>query len=159
VFRSGLRPEEEGHILRAERLTATTAAATGIALALTGCAGEGSHANKLRPPAPIVISASIGKDHIAVSPRRFGAGPIQLVVTNQTDRSQQITLASADEPGVDRAGIRQRTGPINPRDTARMDAEVARGVYTVHTDAKGIRPARLKVGARRATSQNDLLLP
>jgi hypothetical protein len=146
-------------MLRADRLTATTAAALGIVVTLSGCAGEEHHRNELRPPSPIVITASISKQRVSVSPRRFGAGPITLVVTNQTDRSQQITLETADEPGAQHAGVRQVTGPINPRDTASLDADVSRGTYTVRTAGRGIDPARLRVGARRASAQNDLLLP
>jgi hypothetical protein len=146
-------------MLRPERVSVTTAATVALAATLSGCAGSEQRDNQPRPPAPIVITASISKDHVSASPRRFGAGPITLVVTNQTDRSQQITLETADRPGADHAGIRQQTGPINPRDTASLDADVGRGTYTVRTASEAISPARLRVGARRASAQNDLMLP
>ena len=58
-----------------------------IALAtafVAGCGSDTSYRNEPRPASPIVVTASINKDAVAVSPRRFGAGPITLIVTNQT---------------------------------------------------------------------------
>jgi hypothetical protein len=126
---------------------------------LAGCGAETTHVNDARPPAPIVITASIAKGEVSVSPRVFGAGPITLIVTNQTDRSQQITLETSDAPGSGKPGIRQETGPINPRDTARLTANVEQGSYRVHVKGNGIRAATLDVGDPRKTSQQDLLLP
>jgi hypothetical protein len=127
-------------------------------LALAACAGDGPRRNQPRPPAPIVVSGSIGKDRVSVSPARFGAGPISLIVVNQTDASQQITLESNDPIGT-RPGLRQETAPINPRDTGTLMADVEPGRYLVHVGGDAIRPARIRVGARRASTQNQLLQP
>src|SRR4051812_29833713 len=89
-----------------------TAAFACVAAVATGCGDTSSHKNDPRPPAPIVVTASVSNDGISISPRRFGAGPIQLVVTNQTDASQEIRLET-DELGGTKAGITQETGPIN----------------------------------------------
>ena len=95
---------------------------------------------------------------VSVSPRSFGAGPISLVVTNQTNTAQRITLESADKAGSG-PGLRQETAPISPRDTATLKADVKPGRYTVHVGGGGIAAARLQVGSQRASAQNDLLQP
>ena len=59
-----------------------------------GCGSSGSYKNAPRPPSPIVITAAIVPHQVSVSPRRFGAGPITLIVTNETSASQQLTLRS-----------------------------------------------------------------
>jgi hypothetical protein len=130
-----------------------------VVLAIAGCGGDDEkYANRPRPPAPIDVVASISNDGITVSPRRFGAGPITVLVTNQTGAAQRVTLESIDRIG-EGPGIAQETSPINPRDTARLSADVRPGRYRLHVDVADIRAARLSVGPRRATSQDELLLP
>lgn len=126
-----------------------------VALLAAGCGGDTSYSNQRRPPAPIVITASINKDQVAVSPRRFGAGPVDLVITNQTDAAQQITFETA---GGD-AGFTQQTGPINPKDTATLKADLEPGRVTVRVQGDGVAAARLTVGPKRASAQDDLLQP
>lgn len=136
----------------------TAVALTGaVALGAAGCGSEDDYANEPRPPAPIVVTAAITKDGVSVSPSSFGAGPISLIVTNQTDTSQRITLETQDASSG--PGIRQSTGPINPRDTATLKADVPEGTYTVGVGAGGVEPATLEVGDERASAQNDLLQP
>jgi hypothetical protein len=129
-----------------------------IALAtafVAGCGSDTSYRNEPRPASPIVVTASINKDAVAVSPRRFGAGPITLIVTNQTGASQQLTL----EINNGEAGFKGRTGPINPRDTGQLKADLGSGTYSVHVDGNAIRPARLTVGRDRPSAQTALLQP
>ena len=123
-----------------------------------GCGEEEDYPNNARPPSPIVISASINSGEVSVSPREFGAGPVTLIVANETERAQEITLET-DEIGGSAPGIRQRTGPINPGDTASLNAELARGTYRVSVAGQGIDAAALKVGAERESAQNELLQP
>ena len=136
------------------------AMATGVALLIAGCGGsdDSNYANEPRPPAPIVVSASIGSDKVSVSPRRFGAGPVTLIVTNQTGQSRELTLET-DEIGGSTPGIEQNSGPINPGDTASLKADLKRGTYRVAVDGKQIAAARLNVGAERESAQNELLQP
>ena len=141
--------------MRARRSRAGAAAIAG-ALALAGCGTTTERRNEPRPPTRIVITGSISPDRVSVSPRRFGAGPISLVVANLTDTSQQVTLESSNRL---RPGIRQQTAPINPRDTAELRADLATGRYTVRVSGGGIAAATLRVGKRRPSAQNDLLQP
>jgi hypothetical protein len=130
-----------------------------LALGVAACGGGGGdYKNELRPPSPIVVTASVSKDQVSVSPRRLGAGPISLIVTNQTGASQQVTIESDTTPGSG-PGVRQETAPINPRDTATLKADVAPGTYRVHVVGDGIRAATFQVGKSRPSAQNDLLQP
>jgi hypothetical protein len=122
---------------------------------VSGCGSDTSYRNEPRPPSPIVVTASINKNAVAVSPKHFGAGPITLIVTNQTGASQQLTV----EINNGQAGFKGRTGPINPRDTGQLKGDLGRGTYSVHVDGDAIRPAQLTVGRERASAQNDLLQP
>jgi hypothetical protein len=139
-----------------------TAAATLLVLAavaaVAGCGTSTDYKNDPRPPALIVLTASIDDQRVSVSPRAFGAGPISLIVSNQTSTSQRVTLESADKAGSG-PGLRQETAPISPRDTATLKADVKPGRYTVHVRGDGIAAARLRVGPQRASAQNDLLQP
>lgn len=130
--------------------------------ALTSCGSDDGekYANAQRPPRPIVISASINDDSVSVSPKKFGAGPITLVISNQSTASQQVTLETEDDPGGSGPGAKAiETGPINPRETASVKGDVDEGTYTLHVSGDEIRAARVTVGAKRPSSQNDLLQP
>lgn len=129
-----------------------------VALA-SGCGGDDDdYKNEPRPPAPIVVSASINEERVSVSPRTFGAGPVTLIVTNQTESAQELTLET-DEIGGDAPGIEQQTGPINPGDTASLKAELREGSYRVAVNGRGIAEAALDVGEARESAQNQLLQP
>ncbi len=127
------------------------------ALGVSGCGSDDDYANEPRPPAPIVVTATITPDGVAVSPSEFGAGPINLIVANQTEGAQQVTFETAGEEGG--AGLSQTTGPISPRDTATLKADLARGTYALRTGESSITPAEIEVGASRPSAQNELLQP
>jgi hypothetical protein len=132
---------------------------TGTALGAPGCGGDDDvRANRARPPSTIIITASVSTEEVSVSPTRFGAGPIRLIVANQTGASQQVTLESDDAPGAG-PGVRQQTAPINPRDTASLSADVEPGRYRVAVEGDGIEAATVTVGAQRASAQNEVLQP
>jgi hypothetical protein len=138
------------------RRTAQVVPCLAVAAAtVVGCGGGNSYKNEPRPPSPIVVTASISKNAVSVSPKKFGAGPITLIVTNQTGASQQLTV----EVNNGQAGFKGRTGPINPRDTGQLKGNLAQGTYSVHVDGNSIRAAQLKVGKQRASAQNELLQP
>jgi hypothetical protein len=127
-----------------------------VALVVAGCGNSGTYKNQPRPPSPIVITAAITPGQVSVSPTRFGAGPISLVVTNQTHKSQRLTISREVNGQLQRDS---ETGPINPNDTASLKADVDPGSYTVAVDGNDIKPAKLQVGKERASAQNDLLQP
>jgi hypothetical protein len=113
------------------------------AVTVAGCGSGTDYKNQPRPPAPIVVTASISKNAVT------------LIVTNQTGASQQLTV----EINNGQAGFKGRTGPINPRDTGQLKGDLGQGTYSVHVDGGSIRAAHLVVGKERASAQNDLLQP
>lgn len=137
------------------RLAGLAAVMGGLVIGTAGCGDDDDYANELRPPAPIVVTAAITESGIAASPTEFGAGPISLIVTNQTDTSQVATLESRGG-GAD--AVSQSTGPISPGDTATVKVDVTEGDYVLRTEG-AIDPARLEVGEPRESAQDELLLP
>ncbi len=123
--------------------------------ALAGCGGGGKqYANDPRPAAPIVITAAITQSSVNVSPNQFGAGLVQLVVVNLTNRSQQLSLVSKGG-----ANFHQQTGPINPQETARLQAQLGSGAYSLSSGDTSVHAAKLTVGPQRPNSNNQLLQP
>lgn len=125
------------------------------ALGLAGCGDREEHANKDRPPSSINVTAAIARDGIHVSPRRFGAGPIRLIVSNQTASAQALTFAT----GGGASGVTQTTQPITPSGTATLEVDVTEGDYEISSSDGGVEPTAVTVGAPRESAQNQLLLP
>lgn len=140
------------------RTTLGIALTGAIALGAFGCGSDEPHQNRLRPPAPILLSASITPGRVTLSPEGVGAGPVTLIVTNLTGSSQQVTFESDRALGAAR-GVRQQTAPINPQDTATIKARLVAGRYRLRVAGDLVTPATLAVGPKRPSSQNDLMLP
>jgi hypothetical protein len=132
------------------------------ALALAGgtsaCGDSGTFANEPRPAAPITITAAIDKSRVRVSPEKFGAGPITVIVSNQSGASQEITFET-DEIGGTEGGIRKSAGPVADSDTATLQVDPREGTYRLSVKDRSIQPAQLTVGAPRKSSQDELLQP
>jgi hypothetical protein len=127
-------------------------AVTLLVLTAVGCGGGSQRKSTLRPPAPINISVRIGQDGVTASPHRFGAGPIKVLASNQSNAAQRLTL--------DGPRIRRSVGPIPPAETGSIQVTVGPGAYSLAADgAGGEKPAKLTVGPKRPSSQNQLLLP
>jgi hypothetical protein len=139
---------------RARALLFGVLALAGVA---AGCGSKSDYKNELRPPSPINVTASISDRGVAVSPARFGAGPIVLIVTNQSTNSQAVTLE--DEEDVQGRGLTQSIPAINPGDTGQIKADVREGTYRVRVGNQAIPAARLFVGPERRSAQNDVLQP
>jgi hypothetical protein len=125
------------------------------ALGVAGCGEREEHANRDRPPSSINVTAAIADGRIHVSPRRFGAGPIRLIVSNQTAAEQALTL----ETGGNASGVTQTTQPIRPSGTATLEVDVPEGDYELSSSDGGVKAAGVQVGAPRESAQNQLLLP
>jgi hypothetical protein len=138
--------------MRARRSTACALALAGL---LAGCGQEEDHANRERPAASINVTAAIIDGRVNVSPERFGAGPIRLIVTNQTDSEQAVTI----ETGGNDPGITETSDPIIPSGTTTMEVDVPEGGYSIATEDGAIEPASVTVGKARASAQHQLLQP
>ncbi len=140
--------------MRARRASGTAAALAG----LSACGGDEDHVNRERPAASINVSAAVIDGRILVSPRRFGAGPIRLIVTNQTRSTQAITFAT-DEVGGAAPGQTGTTAPLDPSTTATLELDARQGQYAVSATDAAIKRVTVEVGAPRSSAQNELSLP
>src|SRR5256885_13251741 len=106
------------------------AAVATVGFWLAGCGSDNSYKNKERPPLPINITAAITKKGVNISPSRLGAGPVVILVSNQTDQ-RQVAVIESDEQASTQPGKRrdplctsskfcERTGFIPPQDTAQI---------------------------------------
>jgi hypothetical protein len=132
--------------------------AVALAFGIVGCGGDDEFANDERAPATITLSASITAANVTISPSRLGAGTIELIASNLTSTSQQVTLRSETLAG-GADPLEQRTGPINPGDTASLTADLAQGTYRLTTRSRAIAAATIRVGPRRASAKDQLLQP
>ncbi len=124
------------------------------AVVLAGCGGDDDFANEPRPAAPIVVTAKVDDEEVVVSPREFGAGLVNITVTNQSDDPVNLTLVGpAPEDN-------EESGEIPPAGVGNLKADVVEGQYEVNggerSDAK---PATVAVGPPRPSSSDELLLP
>jgi hypothetical protein len=130
-----------------------------LGLGAAGCgSGGGSFANEPRPPSPITVTAAISGDRVRVSPTTFGAGPITVIVSNQSGAEQTVTFET-DEIGGSASGIRRSAGPVSDQDTTSFNVDPRQGTYRLSVGDKGIRPAAIEVGKPRRSSQDELLQP
>ena len=121
---------------------------------VAGCgSGSGTFANKPQPPEPITITASISNSRVLISPTSFGAGPINLEVTNAASRS--VSLAIQDASGHAVANLQS----INPDTPGDVKLDIAPGDYLVIASQPSIKPAELHVGSERRSTANSLLQP
>jgi hypothetical protein len=128
------------------------------AFVLAGCGSGNDYKNDPRPPAPINVTAFVGPKSVSVSPARFGAGPIVVIVTNQSDASQEVTFQNPGGQCTKSTDVCQST-LINPQDTGTLKLNVNPGAYEVKVGDDSIKPARVTVGRQRASAQNELLEP
>ena len=143
--------------LGALRRRSWTALGLALALVASGC-GDDEFANRERAPAPIMLSVAVTPRDVSVSPARIGAGAVELIASNLTSVSQQVTLRS-ETLSAGTAPLEQRTGPINPGDTASLTADLVQGTYRVTTRSTQLTHATIRVGPRRSSAGDQLLQP
>ena len=133
--------------------------AIGVAALLVGCGSSGDYANNPRPPRPETISVNVTDRHVLIAPSSIGAGPVTLIVNNQSRASRDVRLEAP--AGTSSACVETDTasGPINPLDTARLNVDLVEGDCVVAVAGRGVRAATLTVGRTRPSAQGDLLQP
>lgn len=127
-----------------------------MCVVVLGSCGDDDFKNRPRPASALELTGVIQKDKVTVSPNSFGAGPVLLTISNQTKAAHTVTLEGES--------LRERVGPINPLDTATIQANVESGTYEVRAGSsqavvEEIQPAELDVGESRGDSNDQLLQP
>ena len=127
----------------------------GVMAAVSGC-GEDDFANRPRPATPVELTGVIQDERVTVSPRKVGAGPVLITISNQAKGAHTITLEGDS--------MRDRIGPINPLDTGTIQKTLAPGTYEIRAGspravAREIQAAELTVGKPRKSSSNEVLQP
>ena len=131
---------------------AIVAALAAFALIASGCGSDDEARSEQRPPVPVNVSVHIGAERVTASPAEIGAGPVTLLVSNQSGASQTLT--------VDGPRLQRTAGPIPSKDTATVKATMQQGDFTLSAEeSAGLAPATLTVGPPRPSAQNELLLP
>ncbi|HEX6456220.1 MAG TPA: hypothetical protein VF009_06840 [Solirubrobacterales bacterium] len=141
---------------------------------LIGC-GESRHANEQRPAVSTRVSVTISRREVIVQPTRvaFGPEPHQQIPQNQdhseppikTKKPLDLTLVTANQTPTDtklriRGGKEAESDTIYAHSPGTFGVELPAGSYTISAvNMPEARPAHLTVGAYRASSQNDVLLP
>jgi hypothetical protein len=126
------------------------------AMLLAGCGGGSHFKNKPRPPVPLQLTGVVTDRGVQVSPRKVGAGPVILIISNQTNGAHTVTLEGN--------GTTDTVGPINPLGTGKLQQTLSPGNYTVkagsaQATSQEIAPGRVTVTKARQGSSSTLLLP
>ncbi|MGE4427627.1 MAG: hypothetical protein AB7G37_14345 [Solirubrobacteraceae bacterium] len=108
--------------------------------------------NGSRPPETLQMSVAITDRGVSVSPGRVGAGPVRIVVTNQTSSSTPLALRRASGATVARTRVN-----VVPGTAATLQADLSPGRWTLSASRQ--RETVLRIGARRRSGDDALLLP
>ncbi len=118
----------------------------------SGCGTKSARRDSTpRPALPIVVSAFVGKNQVRVSPAEFGAGAIEILVSNRSGKPRRITLSG-------NGTVALTTTPISDGENSRAQTIVEPGTYTLNAGA-GVAPVKLRVGPERPSSQGELITP
>ena len=128
---------------------------------VAGCGGGSHFKNETRPPVPVQLTGVVTDRTVQVSPNRVGAGPVIIVVSNQTSGAHTLTL---EGPLGGKDVTTDTVGPVNPMGTGKLQQTLRPGSYELkagsqQATAQEIAPGRVTVTRQRQSSSNDLLLP
>ena len=116
---------------------------------LAGCGAE-DFKNNPRVAAPVEVSARVDSDRVQVAPNKFGAGLVNFTVANLSGSPVRFNVTGPTEGS---------TVEIQPGAPDLLKMNLKEGTYEVTASKAKIRPATIKVGPDRPSSQNKLLEP
>jgi hypothetical protein len=161
-------------MVRGRARAAGVGAVLACAVAIAGC-GASTHPNEPRPAVATRISVVIQPHQVIVQRGSVAEGPErdQLIPQNQdaeqppikSRKPLDLTVVAANQTGEDtrvviRGAKQVESETVFARSPETFQASLPSGSYTVvAADIPDARPAHFTVGAYRASSQNDLLLP
>jgi hypothetical protein len=118
-------------------------------VAFAGC-GAASNPNNPRPPAQLEVSASVNSDRVQVSPDKFGGGVVNFTVANLSGSPIRFSVTGPKKAS---------TVEIQPGAPDYLKMNLTQGTYRATAGKPKIRPATIRVGPERPSSQNQVLLP
>jgi hypothetical protein len=147
----------------------------GATALFAGC-GESRHANDQRPQVSTRVSVVINPDQVIVQPLKIAMGPEKFQESPQNQNHPEPPLKDSKGPlDVTFVAANQTAGDARLKITGATDAtsetvfarspssfqlDLPTGSYTITAvGVPGAKPAHLKVGPYRASSQNDVLTP
>jgi hypothetical protein len=141
--------------MKSGRIRAVSILFAGTTL-VAGCGGGSHFKNETRPPVPVQLTGVVTDRAVQISPGKVGAGPVIIVVSNQTNGAHTLTLEGN--------GTTDTVGPVNPMGTGKLQQSLKPGTYTLkagsqQASSQSIAPGRVTVTKERQSSSNDLLLP
>jgi hypothetical protein len=134
---------------RRGRLASLGASAAVLGVVLAGC-GAKDFPNNPRPPTPIEVSARVDSQRVQVAPDRFGAGLVNFTVANLSGAAITFNVTGPTKGS---------TTQIQPGAPDYLRMNMKEGTYQVTASKSKIKPATIKVGPERPSSQNNLLEP
>jgi hypothetical protein len=105
-----------------------------------------------RPASPIDVSVYVGDGRAAFDPRRITAGPVELLVVNQSAHAQEVVVTL---PG---GRVVAKTPKVEPGGSAQLKATLRRSSYEVRI-AGHRSGSRLTVERPARSGNNELLQP
>jgi|SRR4051794_22770789 len=141
---SGLRRASRG------RRTAAVAALSVLVVgAIAGC-GAKDFPNNPRTPVQLEVSARVDSQRVQISPDKFGAGIVNFTIANLSSSPIRFSVNGPKKSS---------TVEIQPGAPNYLKMNLSEGTYQATAGKSKIRPATIRVGAERPSSQNDVLLP
>lgn len=140
---------------KTRRTSAIAFITAGALSVLAGCGGD-DFKREATPSLPVELTGVIQPGKVTISPKRVGAGPVAILISNQTNDAHTVTLEGSR--------IRARVGPIQPQDTATIQEDLKPGSYEVRAGSpvatpRPIAPGQLIVGRRRGDASGQLQTP
>jgi hypothetical protein len=148
-----------GRAPRRARQTSFAALATLAALSLGACGSSDYTNNPPRAAPSIAVAAKVDQRDVVVSPDHFGAGLVNFTITNFSNSPVRFTLSGPKDtasqpipPGALTAG--QEPTVVN------LKVELPEGSYEASAgEGASAKPDTVKVGPKRPSSSNEVLLP
>jgi hypothetical protein len=131
------------------RTVALAALSSLVVAAIAGC-GAKDFPNNPRTPAQLEVSARVDSQRVQISPNKFGAGLVNFTVANLSGSPIRFSVSGAKKAS---------TVEIQPGAPDYLKMDLSEGTYQATAGRSKIRPATIRVGPERRSSQNDLLLP
>lgn len=106
-----------------------------------------------RPSSPLDVSVYVGSGGIVLDPTRLSPGPVELNITNQSDRTVSVAVTGGGGRTL------TRSPSIPPGSTAQLKTTLSGRRFGVGLAAQRSSTRSLSVAGRARTGDNELTAP